>query len=113
MISCKVDELEPRAEQVAADIAEAAGEGVMVETGRAESQVGGGSLPTAGLATPVVRLASTRHSPDEITARLRRGKIPIIARIADDKVIIDLRTVRPGEDEALAQQIIVALVGSG
>jgi len=112
-IFCKVDELEPRAGRIAAEIAEAAGEDVTVETGRAESQVGGGSLPTAGLATSVIKITSTRYSPDEITARLRRGEVPIIARITDDKVIMDLRTVRPSEDETLARNTVVALAGGG
>lgn len=112
-ISCKVDDLEPRAEHIAAEIAEAAGAALTVEAGRAESQVGGGSLPTAGLQTSVIRLTSTRYSPDEITARLRSGETPIIARIAEDRVIIDLRTVQPSEDEILARQIVVALAGGG
>jgi seryl-tRNA(Sec) selenium transferase len=56
-------------------------------------------------------LTSTRHSPDDIIARLRRGQPPIIARIVNDKVIADLRTVRPGEDEILARGITAALAG--
>jgi L-seryl-tRNA(Ser) seleniumtransferase len=112
-VSCKVAELQSRAERIAAEIGEATGEDTRVETGRAESQVGGGSLPTAGLVTSVIMLISRKLSPDEITARLRRGEIPIIARIAEDKVIIDLRTVQPSEDEILARQIVLALAGGG
>jgi L-seryl-tRNA(Ser) seleniumtransferase len=112
-IACKTEEMEPRARRIAAGLAGKAGEDVTIETGRAESQAGGGSLPTAALATSVIRISSKKVSPDEITARLRRGEVPIIARIAEDKVIIDLRTVQPSEDEVLARQIVLALAGGG
>jgi L-seryl-tRNA(Ser) seleniumtransferase len=86
---------------------------VTVEAGTADSQVGGGSLPSAGLRTSVIRITSEKYSPDEIIARLRNAEIPIIARIAEDKVIVDLRTVQPSEDETLARQIVEALAGGG
>jgi L-seryl-tRNA(Ser) seleniumtransferase len=112
-ISCKVEDLQPRAERIASEIAQAAGGAVTVGAGRAESQVGGGSLPTAGLATSVIKITSEKYSPDQIIARLRSGEIPIIARIAEDKVIMDLRTVQPSEDEILARQVVEALAGGG
>jgi L-seryl-tRNA(Ser) seleniumtransferase len=112
-ISRKAEELRPRAERIASKIADAAGAGLEVDVGTAESQVGGGSLPTAGLETAVVKLSSKKLSPDEIIARLRTGEIPIIARIAEDRVIIDLRTVQPSEDENLARQVVTALAGGG
>jgi L-seryl-tRNA(Ser) seleniumtransferase len=112
-VSYGVGDLKPRAEKVAATIAEGAGNAVGAEIAGAESQVGGGSLPTAGLATSVVQLASPRFSPDEITARLRKAEVPIIARIVNDKVIIDMRTVQPSEDETLARMVVTALAGGG
>ena len=45
--------------------------------------------------------------------RLRQSAIPVIARIVEDKVILDLRTVQPGEDEILARQVIEALAAGG
>jgi L-seryl-tRNA(Ser) seleniumtransferase len=112
-IACKVDELRPRVERLVAEITRAVGEYVTAEAGTAESQVGGGSLPTAGLRTAVIKLSSEKYSPDEINARLRKCEIPIIARIADNRVILDLRTVQPSEDEILARQIVTALAGGG
>jgi L-seryl-tRNA(Ser) seleniumtransferase len=111
-IACRVEDLRPRAERIAARIEQEASPAA-VEIAEAESQVGGGSLPTSGLATSVIRLTSTLGSPDEIMARLRQGEVPIIARIMNDKVIIDLRTVQPSEDEILARMIVEALAGGG
>jgi len=112
-ISRKVEQLEPRARRIASAITQAAGPALEVEAGTDESQAGGGSLPSSRLKTSVIRISSKKHSPDEITARLRGADIPIIARIAEDKVIIDLRTVQPSEDETLARQVVTALAGGG
>jgi L-seryl-tRNA(Ser) seleniumtransferase len=112
-VSCSAADLEERAGRVAAGISREADRGVTVEITTAESQVGGGSLPTAGLSTSVIRIASDRHSPDALITRLRKGEPPVIARIVNDKVMIDLRTVQPSEDETLAQRIVEALAGGG
>ena len=63
------------------------------------SAVGGGSLPEVTLPTRVLALPSS--APDALARRLRRGETPVIARIEDGAVVLDPRTVGPGEDEAL------------
>jgi L-seryl-tRNA(Ser) seleniumtransferase len=110
-IACVPEKLEARARAIAARLTEEAGETAGIEVAPAESQVGGGSLPTAGLSTWVIQMSSPRYSPDQLVARLRRGDPPIIARIMNDQVIIDLRTVQPSEDGILAQMIVAALAG--
>ena len=64
-----------------------------------ESAVGGGSLPGATL--PTWLLALEVAQPDALLARLRAGVPPVIARIADGRVLLDPRTVLPGEEEEL------------
>ena len=64
-----------------------------------ESTVGGGSLPGETLPTWVLAL-DVPH-PDAFAARLRRGDPPLIARIAADRVLLDPRTVLPGQDQAM------------
>jgi L-seryl-tRNA(Ser) seleniumtransferase len=64
----------------------------------ASSAVGGGAAPTAELPTVAVALRPGAGGPDELAARLRAGSPPVIARVADDRVLVDLRTV-PAEDE--------------
>ena len=56
-----------------------------------QSTVGGGSLPGETLPTKLVAL--DRANPDDFLARLRRGDPPVVARIENDRVVFDLRTV--------------------
>ena len=64
-----------------------------------ESAVGGGSLPGATLPTWLLALEVTQ--PDEFLAQLRAADPPVIARIAAGRVLLDPRTVLPGEEEEL------------
>jgi L-seryl-tRNA(Ser) seleniumtransferase len=72
-----------------------------------ESTVGGGSLP--GETLPSFGVAVRAPSATKLVAALRRGSPAVVARIADDQVILDLRTVGPGDDEGLAPAIRRAL----
>jgi L-seryl-tRNA(Ser) seleniumtransferase len=69
------------------------------------STIGGGSVPGSTLPTRLVALSADGWSPDRLDARLRTLDPPIVARIEADRVVIDLRTVAPGDDEALATLI--------
>jgi L-seryl-tRNA(Ser) seleniumtransferase len=95
MISTPLEELRHRAERWASSTP-----GADVVEGR--SAIGGGSLPEETLPTALLRLP--RHgSPQRQLAALRsRG---VIARIQDDAVVLDPRTVQPNEDEALLQRL--------
>jgi len=75
------------------------------------SLVGGGSTPAQSLPTKLLRISSTRHSPTELEARLRKGPagIPVIARIEEDRLLIDLRTVFPEQEGKLADSLVAAL----
>jgi L-seryl-tRNA(Ser) seleniumtransferase len=68
--------------------------------------VGGGAFPTARI--PSVALAFARHAP-ELERRLRLGEPAVIARVADQQLLIDLRTVAPREDAALTRALAAAL----
>ena len=72
-----------------------------------ESAVGGGSLPGATLATWLLALEVDR--PDEFLAGLRAAEPPVIARIADGRVLLDPRTVLPDEEEALLAAVEAVL----
>ncbi len=68
-----------------------------VEIGSELSAVGGGTLPREKLETWVVRLRSKVLSPGEIEEGMRFSDVPVIARIARDHVILDVRTVQDDE----------------
>ena len=66
-----------------------------------ESAVGGGSGPNTHPPTMLISLEHTELSANEIEMQLRSYSPPIISRITDDKVLLDLRTVDPSEDAEL------------
>jgi L-seryl-tRNA(Ser) seleniumtransferase len=70
------------------------------------STVGGGSAPGSVLPTRLIRLEYANLSADEIEQRLRALTPAVIARIEDDRVVLDLRTVLPFQDDVLAQSLI-------
>ena len=91
MISRSLDDIRRTAERWAAQV------GGTVVSG--ESTVGGGSLP--GTALPSALLALESESPDRALEKLRRAEPPVIARIAEGRVLLDPRTVLPEQEADL------------
>jgi L-seryl-tRNA(Ser) seleniumtransferase len=73
------------------------------EITEAGSVVGGGTAPNAVIKSYALSLRHSGFSPGELLKELRRCDPPIIARIADDRVLLDLRTVPAESDETLVQ----------
>lgn len=69
------------------------------------SQAGGGSLPLLNLPTFVVILSPVWLTVNDLEERLRKGEPPVIARIKDDALIIDPRTVQDGEIKTLVNRL--------
>ena len=70
-----------------------------------ESVVGGGAAPSAVLPTRLIAMSMHDSSADWLSARLRRCDPPIVARVEDGRVLLDLRTVFPEQDRAIAGAI--------
>ncbi|MFQ5894706.1 MAG: L-seryl-tRNA(Sec) selenium transferase [Nitrospinota bacterium] len=70
-----------------------------------ESQVGGGALPLSKLPSRAVTLAPERLSAAALDARLRALEPPVVARIQEQQVVLDMRTVRPEEVAPLARSL--------
>ena len=102
MIATRPSALAKRAKAIAASLASAGIDARVVST---ESTIGGGSLPEETQPSHGVALRSER--PNETMRRLRAADPPVIARIIDDDVVLDLRAVLPEDDERL-----VAAVGA-
>jgi L-seryl-tRNA(Ser) seleniumtransferase len=66
------------------------------------SAIGGGSAPGIELPTSLVSLTADGRSPDALEEQLRLGRPIVIARIERDRLLLDLRTVMPDQDAALA-----------
>jgi L-seryl-tRNA(Ser) seleniumtransferase len=81
--------------------------GMRAEIVPGHSVIGGGSTPQQSLPTWLVALSTT--GAVEIERRLRAGTPPLIARIEEDRVVLDLRTVLPAEEDELAAAVLKAL----
>ncbi len=103
MILATPDAIRERARRVA-EIA--AGGGVLaVEILPGRSAVGGGTTPGLELPTWVVALRHPTQSSDWLDGWLRRQKVPIVGRIEDDRLLLDLRTTLAEEDEPVAETL--------
>ena len=69
------------------------------------SAVGGGSGPNTRPPTVLIAIEHAHHSADEIERRLRSSDPPIIARVSEGKLLVDLRTVFPAEEPELARAL--------
>jgi L-seryl-tRNA(Ser) seleniumtransferase len=67
------------------------------------TMVGGGAAPGKSLPSFALAVALGGSSAGELAERLRRQSIPIVARIEDDRVLLDLRTVDQSDDAYLGQ----------
>ena len=104
MMGLSVEELSPRAESLVEQLT-AAGLAAELKDGR--SLIGGGSLPEESLPTRLVAL-KPGGKLENFSRRLRLGNPPLITRIEEGCVLLDLRTVLLSQDDLLARLIIKA-----
>jgi L-seryl-tRNA(Ser) seleniumtransferase len=111
MIALPADKIEHRANAVAKALSRHLAGVLDVSIVRSRAQIGGGSLPVVTLDSFALAISSEHLSADEIVRSLRQSEIPVIARIVEDKVMIDFRSVQPSEDELLTSQLLAAFAG--
>jgi L-seryl-tRNA(Ser) seleniumtransferase len=75
---------------------------------RSVGQVGGGALPTVELPTAAVALGTTGAQAQRLDEALRRGDPPVVGRIADDRLLLDFRTVLPADVAPLVRAVTAA-----
>ena len=73
------------------------------------SQAGSGSLPTQNLVTMLVAVQPEKISSESLAKQLRRYSTPIFARIQNDQVLIDPRTLRQGDAEVIVRALLEIL----
>jgi len=101
MISMTREEVAARAERLAGTISSLTGFSATLEDG--ESVVGGGSTPGQTLPTRLVAATHRRLSATSLEAGLRRNSPPVIARIENDRLLLDLRTVFEEQESSIVQ----------
>ena len=98
MMSMLKEDIGARAEAIAGKVKTSA---ISVDVVDGESVIGGGAVPSAVLPTRLLALTMEGRSADEIATRLRGGDPPIIARVEEGRVLLDLRTVFPEQDDCI------------
>ena len=112
MIRATPQELKRRAENFIRELRpELPLDEVEIEIADGSSLAGGGSTPAQSLPTKVIRITSVRYSAAKLEQRLRRAPagISVIARVEDDRLILDLRTVFPEQEALLVKTLAAAL----
>jgi L-seryl-tRNA(Ser) seleniumtransferase len=102
MMRLSKEEIGRRAETIAERIQSPAWLAELID---GESVIGGGAAPSAVLPTRLLAITCKGMSADELSARLRASDAPIIARVEEGRVRLDLRTVFPEQDDAVVQAL--------
>jgi L-seryl-tRNA(Ser) seleniumtransferase len=107
MIAMSFEELEVRAKRFIDQLEQpSAPSSLRAQVIEGESAIGGGAAPTSRLRTPLISITDANLTPNEIEARLRRSRPPIIARIESNQVLLDLRTVATDDETNLLSALI-------
>ncbi len=106
MIAMSPSELRRRAQRLARQVKRAVGEMLRVRLREGTSVIGGGAAPEAKLPTTLIAVAHPELSAEELEARLRAHDPPIIARIEQEEVVLDLRAVFPEEEREVVRALV-------
>ena len=109
MLSLRREDVRPLAEDLAARIRAAVGEGAAVAVIEGASAAGGGSLPGVELPTALVAVSQTAQPLVAVEAALRLGEPAVLARIAKNALLLDPRTLTPEELPLVARAVAAAL----
>jgi L-seryl-tRNA(Ser) seleniumtransferase len=105
MLSRTPDALERSAQELAARLAPAVGETGTLEVRPTVSESGGGALPDVELPSWAVAIRPRTEPVEVWESRLRRHRPPVFARIAEDRLLLDLRTIGPEDTSPLVDAI--------
>jgi L-seryl-tRNA(Ser) seleniumtransferase len=112
LLGAPLKELRQRAEALAARLRDVPG----IQTAKAVDDVafvGGGSLPDRSMKTVVVEVEAAAVSDATLASRLRTGNPAVMGRVRDGKLVLDVRTVFPRQEDALVDAVRRATVVAG
>jgi L-seryl-tRNA(Ser) seleniumtransferase len=112
MLRLSAEEIGRRGELLKAKLEACPAAGRMkIEIVDGQSVVGGGAAPAARLTTRLLAITCEGASADEVSAGLRAFDPPVIARVEEGRVLLDLRTVLQEQEDLLAEALL-ALVNA-
>jgi L-seryl-tRNA(Ser) seleniumtransferase len=106
MITMTFEQIEKRAKKLIRKVCKNTADTLTLEPIKSESAVGGGSAPISSLPTLAISVTRGGFAAKRIAELLRQWNPPIIVRIANDRVLIDLRTVAATDETELEQALI-------
>jgi L-seryl-tRNA(Ser) seleniumtransferase len=106
MMALTAAEVGARADRIIANLSKRVPSTITLERVEGESAVGGGSAPTSPLPTVLISLTSSSRTANEIETLLRRRELPVVVRIVEDRVMIDLRTVAECEETEIEKALL-------
>jgi len=98
MLGIAAEEIGRRCESLAATASE-----LSIDVEATETMIGGGAAPGKSIPSFALLLCDLRMSAGELARQLRQQRLPIIGRIEQDRVLLDLRTVDPKDDAYIAR----------
>lgn len=109
-LEAPLEEVRARALELARRLSQALAGTLQVEVARVRAQVGGGSLPGLELGSYAALLTPPPgQSAAGLAARLRAAETPVIARVREGRVLLDVRTLQPGDPECIEAALCAAL----
>lgn len=105
MLTASAESIRSRADAVATALRNS---GVSADVVDSRASVGGGAFPTIDLPSSAVAVGSGQDAA-AVEEKLRLGEPPVIGRISEGRLLLDLRSVLPREDAALTAAVVKAL----
>jgi len=102
MMGLSKEEIGARAEALAGQIRSAK---LQADVINGESVIGGGAAPSSVLPTRLLAVTCAGICAEELCTRLRASDPPVIARVEEGRVLLDLRTVFPEQDQLIAEAL--------
>jgi L-seryl-tRNA(Ser) seleniumtransferase len=103
MVTAPLESIRTRADHVASALRSA---GIACEVVASEAAVGGGAFPTAKLGSAAIAISG---KADEVERRLRLSSETVVGRIIDGRLLLDLRSIMPEQDDAFSAAVVSAL----
>ncbi|MEE9558143.1 MAG: L-seryl-tRNA(Sec) selenium transferase [Candidatus Brocadiales bacterium] len=111
MLTRTLEDIERESKQFIKELSSRSGGKIAATLEDGSSAVGGGSLPGEAIPTKLIAISAKKPSAQELSDRLRQNVPPIFARIVDDRVLLDLRTVTNGSETAETLNAILNIFG--
>ncbi|MGI9048207.1 MAG: aminotransferase class V-fold PLP-dependent enzyme, partial [Rubrobacteraceae bacterium] len=102
MIHAPIDELERQARRLAEELSAVAPD-LEVDTAPSTARSGGGTLPVYEIPSYAVRLGGT--DADTLAAKLRAADPPVVGRVYEGRLWLDLRTLLPDDEESVVRAV--------